>query len=63
MRDVTIFETVVQWHTIQVEDDVEFDHDNPDEDPVIRELMWEAVAMGGWDGTDVLESRWEVEGG
>ena len=61
MKDVTILETVVQWHTIQVEDDVEFDQHNPEENPVIRELMWESIALKGWDGIDVLEARWEVE--
>lgn len=60
MKRITVTETIVQWNTIEVDDDIVFDPDNPEENELIRELMYSNAAMG-WDGADVIDSTWEFE--
>ena len=58
MKTVMLVETAVRWYTIEVEDD--FDENTVDENHIIREQMFSSIALNGWDGDDVLESRWDV---
>jgi hypothetical protein len=58
MKDVTLFETVVRWNTIEVDED--FDPSTLDQNLSIMGQMMSNAAHG-WDGEDVLETRWESE--
>ena len=60
MKRITLSETLTQYKTIEVEDHIVTDPDNPEDNAIIRELMHSATAQG-WDGGEVHETQWEVE--
>lgn len=62
---ISIKETVVRWHSIEVDETELGLEEGEDIEPSeiedyleIREQMWEDIACCGWDGEYVLEATW-----